>query len=556
MRTGRACCGLVALTFVVYASLPSVSGGEDHALAHPEKPAGHPRQAARSASSAVTTGRLKADFNGDGFADLAVGAPGEDIGPAVNAGSVNVLYACSIGLVSTGNQQWYEGAGGILGTAEGGDFYGYSAAAGDFNADGFSDLAVGIPGKSSVAGAVNVLYGSAGGLTSAGTQVWEQGSGGILDSSSPFDQFGISVATGDINGDGYADLVVGAAGEAGSSVNEELDAGAFHVIFGSPSGLTSDGNELWSQDSSGILDSSEEGDFFANSVAVGDFNHDGFGDVAASAPLEDFGRTDDGAVNVIYGSADGLTATGNQLWSQDSSGIAGTAADGDTFGFSLASGDMNGDGFADLAIGVPGDGVSDHSAAGAVNVIYGSDAGLASTGNQRWHQNRSGIVGVSESGDQFGFSVAIGDLNADGNGDLAVGVNLENISRISNAGLVDVIYGSAIGLTSAGSQQWYEGYSGILGSAEKGDFFGFALVIEDFGGGPQEDLAVSAPGENLGTKVDAGVAQVIYGESTGLSSTGNQLWDQDSTAVVGVAEDGDAFGFGLADGETLAPVHR
>jgi hypothetical protein len=507
--------------------------------------------------TADATGRLTADFNGDGFADLAVGAPAENIGSISNAGSVNVIYGSATGLAATGNQLWYEGAGGILRTAQADDLYGFSAAAGDFNEDGFSDLAVGIPGKTvgsaTSAGAVNVIYGSAAGLTSTGNQVWSQGDNGILDTAEQDDGFGNSLATGDLNGDGFADLVVAAAGE---ELDTNSGAGALNVIYGSASGLASSGNQFWSEDTFSPF-SAESDDFFGAVVSAGDFNGDGFGDVASGIPFRDGAvTTDSGQVRVIYGSMAGLTSAGSQVWDQDTPNIAGASGNGDVFGFSLASGDLNGDTFADLAVGIPGESIAGHPAAGAAAVIYGSASGLATLGNQRWHQNTSGIPGAAESGDQFGFSVAIGDLNGDGNGDLAVGVDLENIGRISNAGLVDVIYGSASRLTSTGSQQWYQGASGIVGSAEKGDFFGFTLVIEDFGKGAPEDLAVSAPGENLGTKVDAGVAQVIYGGSTGLSSAGNQLWDQDSAGILGGAEAGDNFGFGLADGETLAPVHR
>ena len=119
---------------------------------------------------------------------------------------------------------------------------------------------------------------------------------------------------------------------------------------------------------------------------VADFNGDGFGDLAVGVPGKDVkGHPDAGAVNVIYGSANGLTATGNQYWTEASSGLPTKPAIGDQFGFALATGDLNGDGYADLAIGVPMK-ASPVENAGEVVVLYGSKNGLTTTGGQAWTQ--------------------------------------------------------------------------------------------------------------------------------------------------------------------------
>jgi hypothetical protein len=114
----------------------------------------------------------RADFNGDGRSDLAVGVGQEDLGAVADAGAVNVIYGSAAGLTATGNQFWSQESPGIVGGAEMGDNLGTAVAAGDFNGDGKADLGIGAPGESirtvSGAGAVNVLYGSASGLAATG----------------------------------------------------------------------------------------------------------------------------------------------------------------------------------------------------------------------------------------------------------------------------------------------------------------------------------------------------------------------------------------------------
>ena len=111
-------------------------------------------------------------------------------------------------------------------------------------------------------------------------------------------------------------------------------------------------------------------------------------------------------MNVLYGSATGLTATGNQLWNQDSPGIDDTAEAIDIFGWALAAGDFDGDGYDDLVIGVPYEDIGAVGNAGAVNVLYGSATGLTATGDQFWHQDITNILGVAEANDYFGWALA------------------------------------------------------------------------------------------------------------------------------------------------------
>jgi hypothetical protein len=150
---------------------------------------------ALAAAAAVS---VEADFDNDGFADLAVGVPREGVGSAELAGAVNVLDGSANGLTSAGSQLFFQGGGGVSDAAEPFDLFGNALAAGDFDNDGFIDLAIGVPGEDigtiADAGAVNVLYGSAGALTTTGAQQFFQGSGGVAGAREEGDAFGSSLA--------------------------------------------------------------------------------------------------------------------------------------------------------------------------------------------------------------------------------------------------------------------------------------------------------------------------------------------------------------------------
>jgi hypothetical protein len=350
---------------------------------------------------------VQGDFNGDGFADLAVGVPSENVGSVSAAGAVSILYGSGSGLTSAGNQLWNQDSAGVNDRAEAGDLFGSALATGDFDGDGFDDLAVGVPSEDTTsvtdAGLVNILYGSGSGLGAAGNQLWAQDSPGINDRAEASDLFGSALATGNFDGDAFDDLVVGVPSEDVSSV---IDAGLVNILYGSGSGLTAAGNQIWNQDSSGITDAAETGDLFGSALATRDFNGDGIGDLAVGVPSENVGSSNVGAVSLLYGSASGLTSVGNQFWNQDSAGIKDAAESGDLFGSALSTSDFNGDGVADLAIGVPSEDVGSLSNAGALNLLYGSASGLTSAGNQFWSQNSSGMSDAAEAGDAFGSALA------------------------------------------------------------------------------------------------------------------------------------------------------
>ena len=397
-------------------------------------------------------------------------------------------------------------------------------AAGDFDNDGYDDLAIGVPdediGSIKDAGSVNVLYGTSSGLSSSGDQSWHQNTSGIVEASEADDRFGSALATGDFDNDGRDDLAIGVPGEDsdnGLNPFDDVNAGAVNVIYGASNGLTSSGDQFWTQDSPGIIGATESEDRFGEALAAGDFDGDGRDDLAIGIPGENatnaFLEGESGAVAVLYGSNNGVSST-DQFWHQDSTGIAGVTEGGDKFGAALSAGDFNGDGRDDLAIGVPGEDEGAIIDAGIVQVIYGTANRLNAANDQVWHQNSTGIAGVVEFGDGFGSSLASGDLNNDGRDDLAIGVPFEDIGIILDAGMVNVIFGSANRLTSTGDRGIHQDSVGLSNAdvetvAELGDNFGAALVIGDFDGNNRDDLAIGVPGEAIGWTMGAGMLNIF-----------------------------------------------
>lgn len=287
-----------------------------------------------------------ADFNGDGFFDLAISEPGsEGSPPAPDGGEVIVLHGSTNGLVTQGNsvQRFSQNTPNVSDDQEQIDRFGWAIIAADFDGSNDDDLAIGVPretlnnnstGEIQGAGALNLLLGSIG-LSANGNVFLHQDVDGVGGAAEQGDRFANSLATGDFNSDGIFDLVVGVPFE--DFVGFE-DAGVFHVFYDPAStGRTSFSDQIWHQDHAGMVFGVELGDEFSGSFGVGDFDGDGFQDLAVGAAGETYaGTSNAGGVAVLSGSAAGLTVISDTYWSENHPELSGEIETNDRFGFVMS----------------------------------------------------------------------------------------------------------------------------------------------------------------------------------------------------------------------------
>jgi hypothetical protein len=433
------------------------------------------------------------DVNGDGYSDVLVGVPQWANGQS-NEGRALVYLGSAAALSTVPQTQW-----GPAGDTR-------VAGAGDVNGDGYSDVIVGQPlfnGR----GVANLHLGGPMGLsatpawTNIGTQIGAR--------------FGASVASaGDVNGDGYSDVIIG----ADQYDNGQTDEGRAFLYLGGPSGLAL--TPAWT----GEIDQANAR--YGHCVAsAGDVNGDGYSDVIIGAYLYDNGQTDEGAAFLYLGGPSGLSATPDWTAESDQNGAR--------FGWSLSSaGDWNGDGYSDVIIGAY---LYDTPTpdAGRIEIYFGGPSGLSSTWDT-WIMN-------GQAGARFGFSVmSAGDVNGDGYSDVITGAPLFDNGQLDE-GRVSVYLGVPSGLPPSA---W------VAESNQAGAYMGNCVAgAGDVNGDGYSDVIIAAALYSNG-QTNEGRAFLYLGSPTGLALS--PAWTVESNvggAQLGekLAGAGDVNGDGFSD---------
>ena len=426
------------------------------------------------------------DVNGDGYSDVIVGAQYYDNGED-NEGRAYVYHGSSTGLSATPN--WI-----VEGNQPGAAFGAWVGTAGDVNGDGYSDVVVGAifyDHPETDEGRAFVYFGSPGGLSTTPAWTGESNQAGA--------RYGGSVGTaGDVNSDGYSDIVVSAY----DYDNGETDEGRTYVYLGSPNGPSL--APSWTAEGNATL-----AEFGVTAATAGDVNGDGYSDVIVGAwYLHDSGGTISGRAYVYHGSASGLSLTPNCTGEgSQASGVFGRQ--------SGTAGDVNGDGYSDVIVGA-------QSAIGGTwqaYAYYGSTTGLSATPN--W------IVDSGQPDSKFGQSASTaGDVNGDGYADVIVGAHWYTGDQ-SGEGRVFVYYGSSGGLSRTAN--W------TAEGNQNGAWFGYAAeTAGDVNGDGYADMII---GSNLydNGQTDEGRAFVFEGSAAGPGATPN--WSADSN------QSGASFGY-------------
>ncbi|MFC1572229.1 FG-GAP-like repeat-containing protein [Candidatus Eisenbacteria bacterium] len=419
------------------------------------------------------------DVNGDGYSDLIVGSESWDY-----FGSRGKAY-----LYTGGSHLTKEVPGWVTEPNHAYARYGSAlAGAGDVNCDGFSDVLVGAPGYDYGhvdEGVVFLFLGSHQGLEAYPAWYAEGNQDGA--------GFGVSVAgAGDVNGDGWVDILIGASAYSGSTGSEGAAFLWFSVYGGGPPGNPS--NADWS------CLSGQEGSQYGFSVAgAGDVNADGCADIVVGAPYYDQGHTNEGAAFAYYGSETGPSETHDWLRDSDYSSAE--------YGACVASaGDFNGDGFSDVVIASPKYGHPE-STEGLVFVYTGSENGLQ-TDAPWW------FAEGDQAGGRLGISAACaGDVNGDGYSDLIVGAPRYDTPE-SNAGAAYLFQGAAVAPPTGtpANADW----SGE--EHQDNAWFGYAVSSAgDVNGDGYSDVLVGSPYEDNAAGSDVGNLYLWLGSSSGLS---------------------------------------
>ncbi len=444
------------------------------------------------------------DLDGDGHGELAVGEPWHNPG-----GRVSVLRGTSNGVTTTGSKDIGQDTSGVAGVDEAGDDWGRAVTSGDFDRDGYADLAVGslsenaYPDTTPGQGSVTILRGGPGGAPGHGSRV-------ILPTDDQ-DIWGGGLAAGDLDHDGYDDLVIsGGYPDDGVGRDDAVwsdFANGVTVLYGSPAGLDVARKIHLTEAAARGVDPPASA-HFGHSIAIGDVNGDGIDDLGVASS----GSQGEGVL-IFYGRTGQLTTRADQY-------VDGMGTIEFTFG------DFDGDGFDDLA------GDSFATKASLAYVYRGSAAGIV-TGSKRVLTDPGDPSGSAPSYSSFGRGFGAGDFDADGKDELVVG----DTGRVDGA--VYVYDGTASGVSDAHRTKWSRGSPGVPGQPRQGEGCGDFIRVADVGRSSVPDLVTTCLG-------GVGAVLVVYGHTgQGLTGTGAQAWRKDTPGVVGTTEVG--YGWGKLD---------
>ncbi|HXC55385.1 MAG TPA: hypothetical protein VNU97_08830 [Rhizomicrobium sp.] len=471
------------------------------------------------------------DVNGDGIPDLLIGSPGADANQT-NSGAGYVVFGqpdgqnfntdlstliASDGFKLSGVNISYNAGQSV-------------AAAGDVNGDGLSDFIIGAPGVGSAGGESFVVFGNASESQSNIDLTALDGTNGFKVTGLAGDESGFSVASaGDINGDGFSDLIIGAPNGSPNGAG----SGASYVIYGHAGGFSAniDVSSLpgsggpHSQQLGFEISGAAAGDHSGYAVAsAGDVNGDGFADVIVGAPHAAGDAANTGAAYVVFGSGSSFPDDFQLSSLNGTNGfkLSGVQAS-DAAGLSVGSaGDLNGDGYSDLFVG------SHDGSSGAVYVVFGKASGFDANIDLSTLNGSNGfkIVESAATGNIGDSVAAAGDVNGDGFADLIVS-NAGDSPHGAGSGASYVVFGGPSGFPATIDLSTLNGANGFkISGVAAGDHAGSSVAAAgDLNGDGLADLMVGADNVDALGRAGAGATYVVYGElpSTAVNLTGSDI---------------------------------